>query len=290
MTTLCKGGQKARRKGLGVVMRTLIVAILTAATLAFGATAALAADWTVTRLRGTVLQLVNGDWQPLARGAVVPEHRVVRTVGGRVTLVRGKESIELGPETAISIDDRGGAKPYTTVTQHFGQVAVEAEVKDVRHFAVETPFLVAVVKGTRFVVKSDRDESIVLVRRGAVHVADSQGESSVTVVAGQSASTHEGAPLTVAGRGDLPDVVDRRGKPLHAGIPNAKADPRAVQASANKGNNGNAGISGTPGNSGNPGSSGSGGGGSPGNSGSGGGSSNANSNAGSSSGKGNSPF
>lgn len=193
-------------------MRAFFTALFAAGLMLFGASAASAADWTITKLRGTVVLLVDGEWQPLARGAVVPEHRIVRTLGGRVTLQRGKEIIELGPQTQISIDDKAGARPFTTVTQHFGQVAVEAEVKDVRHFAVETPFLVAVVKGTRFVVKSDREQSIVTVRRGAVLVVDSESSDSVTVVAGQSAAVEEGEQLTVAGRGHLPDVVDSRGR------------------------------------------------------------------------------
>ena len=193
-------------------MRAFFTALFAAGLLLFGASAVTAAEWTVTKLRGTALLLVDNEWQPLARGAIVPEHHVVRTLGGRMTLQRGKETIDLGPQTQISIDDKAGAKPFTTVTQHFGQVGVEAEVKDVRHFAVKTPFLVAVVKGTRFVVKSDRDESIVQVRRGAVLVVDAASSDSVTVVAGQSAAVEDGAQLTVAGRGDLPDVVDSRGK------------------------------------------------------------------------------
>jgi hypothetical protein len=206
----------------------ILIAILTAATLVFGATSALAAEWTVTKLRGTVLLLVDGAWEPIARGAIVPEHRVVRTVQGRVTLQRGNETIDLGPQTQISIDDRGGPRPFTTVTQHFGHVQVEAEVKDVRHFAVQTPFLVAVVKGTRFVVKSGKRGASVDVRRGAVLVVDPDSSSSVTVGAGQSASTHAGQPLTVAGRGKLPEIDVPKG----SGKSNAGGNGNAAVAAA----------------------------------------------------------
>ena len=222
----------------------ILIAILTAATLVFGATGALAAEWTVTKLRGTVLLLVDGAWEPLARGSTVPEHQIVRTANGRVTLQRGNETIDLGPQTQISIDDRGGTKPLTTVTQHFGHVQVEAEVKDVRHFAVQTPFLVAVVKGTRFVVNSGKRGASVDVRRGAVLVVDPDSSSSVTVGAGQSASTHAGQPLTVAGRGKLPevDVPKGSGKSNAGGIGNAGG---SGSSNAGGGGNSNAGGSGS---------------------------------------------
>jgi hypothetical protein len=237
----------------------ILIAILTAATLVFGATSALAAEWTVTKLRGTVLLLVDGAWEPIARGAIVPEHRIVRTVRGRVTLQRGNETIDLGPQTQISIDDRGGPKPFTTVTQHFGHVQVEAEVKDVRHFAVRTPFLVAVVKGTRFAVQSGKNGSKVAVQRGAVLIVDPDSSSSVTVGAGQSASTQASKPLTVAGRGKLPEVDGPKGsgKSNAGGNGNGNARDNS-NGNARDNSNGNAGGDGA-GNAGSNGESNAGG-------------------------------
>lgn len=128
-------------------MRTVVLRLLALICLGFLTSQALADDWNVVRSRGLVLQLVDGEWQPLPRGAVVPDTRVVRTAGsGRVTLVRGEETIDLGPNTQIQIYDRGGRKPFTTVLQHFGTVAIEAEVRNVQHFAVKNAYLAAVSK------------------------------------------------------------------------------------------------------------------------------------------------
>lgn len=114
---------------------------------------AIADDWVATKLRGTVLQFVDRQWQPLKRGDIVPDSRFVRTApNGMVELTRGAETVSLDPNSQVRIFDKGGAKPYTTFKQDFGIVSVEAEVRDVQHFAVVTPFLAAVVKGTRFVV------------------------------------------------------------------------------------------------------------------------------------------
>jgi len=184
--------------------------------IAFGVVAALALlpalafgdDWTADKLRGSVLQLVDGQWQPLGRGMIVPDTRVIRTTAaGHVTFTRGGETVELGPNTQIQIYDKGGKKPFTTVKQYFGTVSVEAEVLNVQHFAVDTPFLAAVVKGTRFVVTSGKSGTGVAVRRGHVAVEDKHDKSHVTIGVGQSATINGNGPLEVMGSGKLPKVL-----------------------------------------------------------------------------------
>ena len=215
-------------------MRAFMIVVMTAVlgSLSFNA---VADDWTATKLRGTVMQLVEGDWVKLERGAAVPDDRVIRTLGGRITLVRGAETIELGPNTQVQIFDREGRRPFTTVRQHFGVVVVEAEVRDVQHFAVQTPYLVAVVKGTRFVVRSGESNSEVVVERGAVAVEDSETGSSVVLGVDQSATASPGEPMEVAGRGVLPAVVDKHGSPVDLVNP---AGDEVQGASAGNGDSG----------------------------------------------------
>jgi hypothetical protein len=182
------------------------------AILALTAAPALADDWNVTRLRGDVLQLVDGSWQPLTRGGVVPDDRVLRTMpNGRLSLVRGEETIELGPNTQIRIFDEHGNKPFTTVHQHFGTVSIEAEVQNVQHFAVETAYLAAVVKGTRFTVRAGKSGSDVSVERGHVAVEDSIDHSTTLIAAGQQAKVRKGASMKVSGKGKLPVIVQKGG-------------------------------------------------------------------------------
>jgi hypothetical protein len=184
-------------------MISVLRAALAALTLALSATAALAHDWEVTRLRGGVLQLVDGEWLKLERGGVVPDNRVIRTLAnGHVEFQRGEEQVALAPNTQIQIFDKGGRKPFTTVKQYFGEVTIEAEVRNVQHFAVETPYLAAVVKGTKFVVTSGDDGAEVAVKRGHVFVEDHATHESVTVNVGQTASVGSDADgLSVSGRG-----------------------------------------------------------------------------------------
>lgn len=178
--------------------------------------AALADDWVAIKLRGAVMQHVGGEWIQLRRGDIVPDDRVVQTLKhARVTFKRDKETIELAPETQVQIVDRSG-KRYTTVKQAFGSVTIEAEVRNVQHFEVQTPHLAAVVKGTKFVVTSGESGGLVKVTRGLVAVEDEHNGQSVTVAAGQTVVTEDGQSMEVSGRGKLPVVVDAGGSPVIA--------------------------------------------------------------------------
>lgn len=180
---------------------------------------ALADDWTVTKARGSALQMVDGAWQPLGRGDIVPDTRMLRTAAGaRVELVRGTETIELGPGTQVQILDRGGAKPFTTVQEYFGDVAIDADVRNVRHFAVQTPYVAAVVKGTHFEVVTGPASSTVSVQRGQVWVGETASNRALVVVAGQSATAGRGQPLALGNRISL---MDNTGPVNAAGAPAA---------------------------------------------------------------------
>lgn len=183
---------------LNRMLTLLVLVVAMGSTLA---SAAFADDWVAVKLRGQVLQLVGGDWAKLQRGDVVPDDRVIRTLGnGRVDLQRDAEVISLGGNTQIQIKDKAGQR-FTTVQQHFGTVEIEAEVRNVQHFAVQTPFLAAVVKGTHFIVKSGKTESSVKVTRGRVEVSDNETGAHVLLPAGQQATVSASGEIAVTGRG-----------------------------------------------------------------------------------------
>ena len=151
-------------------------------------TISLADEWTAVRLRGEVFVYRDG-WVKLERGDVVADDSIIRTLGrGRVSFERGAETIDLLPDSQIRIIDQTGRK-FTTVMNDYGGVEIDAEVQNVEHFSVATPFLAAVVKGTHFSVTSDGNGSEVSVERGRVFVEDSSSHDTVTIVAGQTAST-----------------------------------------------------------------------------------------------------
>ena len=180
-------------------LRTLFAAMLLGAFCLLSG-GALADDWVAVKLRGNVFAYVDGAWEKLSRGDVVPDQRVVRTLpGGRVTFQRGSEVIDVGPSTQIQIVDRVGRR-YTTVKQYYGTVQIDAEVQNVQHFAVQTPYLAAVVKGTRFTVTSNKRTSKVVVQRGRVQVNGLASGDRVVILAGQSAQTTSAGDLEVKGK------------------------------------------------------------------------------------------
>jgi hypothetical protein len=131
-----------------------------------------------------------------------------------VSLQRGNEIIDLSGDTQVQILDRAGRSQFTTVKQHFGTVAVEADVRQVQHFSVETPHLAAVVKGTKFTVVSGTDTAKVSVQRGHVAVEDADTHQTTLLSVGQSASTGDGGvPLAVSERGTMPVIYSTNGKP-----------------------------------------------------------------------------
>ena len=175
-------------------MRKPAVAIVFSWLAILGVSTAVADDWTAVRLRGGVFALENGGWTQLVRGSVVSDDRVIKSApGGRITLVRGSETIELGSNTTAQISDRSG---FTTVYNHEGTVGIDAEARNVKHFAVQTPFLAAVVKGTAFTVQSSSTASTVTVARGTVEVEDEQNDARVNVAAGEQVSSSPEAPIT----------------------------------------------------------------------------------------------
>ena len=163
----------------------------------------LADDWQVTRVRGEVVQKIGLGWQPVQRGDIIPNDRYLKTgADGRVGLLRSKETIELEGNTQIRIKD-AGAERMTSVIQDFGVVVIEAERRNVQHFSVQTPFLAAVVKGTRFTVRSGRTSATVDVERGVVQVQDTRNDLVADIRPGQAATVSSEAPLLVEGDGAI---------------------------------------------------------------------------------------
>ncbi|MCZ4346338.1 FecR family protein [Devosia neptuniae] len=194
-------------------------------------------DWQVNRVRGEVTQQIGGTWRQVSRGEIIPTNRYVRTSeNGRVGLIRGRETIELEANTQIRIKD-AGADLMTTVLQDFGVVSIEAERRNVQHFSVQTPFLAAVVKGTRFTVRSDNSGATVEVDRGVVQVQDTVNDLVVDVRPGQDATVTKQAPLLVEGRGAVA-VFSFSGKPVINGTTTeATAENVEAAAQASKSNN-----------------------------------------------------
>jgi hypothetical protein len=122
----------------------------------------------------------------------------------------------------------------TRVLQRVGRIEFQVEKRDVRYFSVETPSLVAAVKGTRFTVVVGAGRSDVGVSGGLVGVTDLATGQSADVAAGQRASTR-GHGLNVSGRGTKPAITLGQSRPRRVPAMTAQAvsaEVRSVTARA----------------------------------------------------------
>jgi hypothetical protein len=200
-----------------------VAALFALLALSFGASAALADNWQAVKLRGDVFVSRGGAWDRLSRGDVVSDSSVIQTRhNGAVEFVRDRETIDLGSDTQIRIFDRTGER-FTTVQESYGAVTVEANVENVRHFSVRTPFVVALVKGTIFSVTSSAQASIVKVQRGVVGVEDLSRKLFADVRVGQQASAGRANKLQVSGPGALGHVTNIFGQTVGDNAPTSGA-------------------------------------------------------------------
>ena len=130
--------------------------------------------WHVTKSSGDASVTTAAALQSaLTEGVMVKSGDNVRTgPTGRVLLKRGEETILISPNSAIGIPAENKTGLSTTIIQQAGSILLEVEKRNVKHFAVVTPYLAAVVKGTQFRVTANQNESRVEVFRGQVEVQD----------------------------------------------------------------------------------------------------------------------
>ncbi len=171
--------------------------------------------WRVQDLRGTVRYLADAagsdDWHPVGQGLEIgPPGRIETAADGWVTLDNGVDRITISPNSAISLPDSSYGRKGQRIVQVSGVVdyvvdggqgaaVVEAgfwsrlrralftTARPQGRFEVETPFLVSIVKGTRFIVTVYSGHTTVAVNKGVVTVFEPGSDDGVDVAAGQTA-------------------------------------------------------------------------------------------------------
>ncbi|NUS99517.1 MAG: hypothetical protein HOP96_00900 [Sphingomonas sp.] len=187
------------------------------------------AAWTVMQRSGDVQVLKNG-LQPASvkvQDALSPGDVVATGANGRAMLTRGEDYVVVAPSSRLALPKEQQQSGFTRLIQQVGTMLYKVKHTGVPHFAVETPMLAAVVKGTSFTVVVDKDRAAVQVTDGIVEVNSAAGgarrlvERGVTVYVGRerpnqiiemkpgaadlpsSAGSDSGA-VKIKGRGDVP--------------------------------------------------------------------------------------
>lgn len=182
---------------------------LAAATL-FIATAAQADEWRVVQTTGDVWIGSSDSAQPVSLGPVkaVPEGaRLITGKNGRAMLEHDGQTMLVGPNSVAEVP-KNSVQGFTTIVERAGQIEFDVDKQKAPHFAVETPFLAAVVKGTHFTVNVGFEDAAVSVKRGLVGVSDLSTGQTVDTPAGQTAQVSgPDRTLTIAGIGQLASIT-----------------------------------------------------------------------------------
>ena len=169
-------------------------------------TVAAAADWKVAQTSGKVfIQQKGVQLVSLSKGGSLKAGSVVVTESnGRVKLVRGDQTMIVSPRSMVTLPAERGGK--TRILEGVGLVEYEVDHRQVRHFSVETPYLAAVVKGTKFRVKVYKGGASVAVLRGLVEVTNLQSGERINVLAGQMAFVDSPKGVTITGKGAVQPI------------------------------------------------------------------------------------
>ena len=160
-------------------------------------------DWKMSEASGQVTVASSGLVRGAARGATLTAGDVISTgAKGRAVIVRGQEYLVVAPNTRIRVADPAKSGGMTQIIEQFGNVIFRIKKMATPHFAVETPFLAAVVKGTTFSVTVTETGASVQVIEGKVEVETRDGGARYLVLPGDIGSVSAKAPgrLNVQGR------------------------------------------------------------------------------------------
>lgn len=234
--------------------------------LSAGLTKAFAAEWVITRISGTVYLVAPGiQAHRASKGMTLHKgHTIATRKGARAVLQRGNDSITVGPNTEFALSQYRSNDSQTTLLQRKGTIEVDVETRGRPFFRVETPYLAAIVKGTRFSVTVTGNESRVSVQRGVVGVQDLASGQQSDLRAGQSVQSAPGKfnGLKSVGKNCAAIQQGTPGKPSFGDTPaslspagskarNTTTGRRDNAASGNGNANASSGNSGARGSSGN---------------------------------------
>jgi FecR protein len=166
--------------------------------------------WIVTQKSGDVRVLRNG-LQPASvqlRASLSAGDVIATGATGRAMLTRGDDYVVVAPGSRLLLPKEEQQSGFTRLIQQVGTMLYKVKHTGVPHFAVETPMLAAVVKGTSFTVVVDKDRAAVQVTEGVVEVSSAAGDARRLVEGGVTVYVGREQPGQIiemkAGAVDLP--------------------------------------------------------------------------------------
>lgn len=181
------------------------IALLAFAGIPYARAATDPAAWRVVQSIGEVS--VSGPQLNLTKpkpGTVLPPSATIITGNnGRAILTRQSQQIVVQPNSRLELSPDSGDR--TVMRQLGGVISFRVDRRNVPHFEVTTPFLAAIVKGTKFEVSVHDDHADVNVSEGKVEVRSAISRAATLVRPGTIARVSQDAP-------DAIRVQDRSGR------------------------------------------------------------------------------
>jgi hypothetical protein len=130
-------------------------------------------------------------WRPVARGdELMPQTTVETGRQGRVTLTRSASLLIVDPDSRVELPDGGYGEMETSIVQTQGSVLYKVDSRSNPYFEVITPYLVAGVKGTSFLVTVNDRYAAVSVQHGRVQITNPGTGETVLLGPGESVLRH----------------------------------------------------------------------------------------------------
>ncbi|HEU5138263.1 MAG TPA: FecR family protein [Steroidobacteraceae bacterium] len=151
-------------------------------------------DIIVVKSRGEVHITVNGAARSVRDGGVLELPATVRTGrNGNIELRQGATSVSVAPETMLefpALEKRGA--PIDRIQQPRGNAFYNIGKREGRKLRVETPYLVAVIKGTQFNVAAHDESTTISLFEGLLEVRAADDGDAVDLKAGEIATRKRG--------------------------------------------------------------------------------------------------
>lgn len=179
--------------------------------------------WIVTQLSGDARVVHPGAQSASLKVSdqLAPGDILTTGASGRATLVHGGDYILVAPRSQLKLPSTPQPTGFTRVVQTLGTLLFKVQHTGIPHFAVDTPMLAAVVKGTTFTVVVDQQRSAVQVIKGIVQVSALEGGMTRMVEGGR----------TVFIEHAMPKLLKDADKPLPATSPPSSTSVRVSATS-----------------------------------------------------------
>ena len=189
--------------------------------------------WKVTESQGNVSIIHQGAAKIAVKGAALSAGDSIKTgANGRAVITRGEQYVVVSRNSHIKVAPQKTKNLLTQFVQYFGNALFKVDKRKDQHFAVETPYMAAVVKGTTFNVSVGAEGATVQVTEGAVEVATLDGGARELLLPGDIGLVERGDPFSLGIRGRNTRSIESRNKPAGQTAPAAKAEPVTIAIAA----------------------------------------------------------